>query len=68
MTMQKEVLAIDTPTGMQLVCGWYARCANPTLKAHDHPAVGVVPVCSRCAEKAGINELDLIDCEVEVTA
>lgn len=48
-----------------LICEWFAKCMNPTLKATIHPALdNPVPVCERCAAKAQIKPEDLLDCEI----
>lgn len=32
-------------------CEWYALCTNQTTNAVDHPVLGPVPTCDRCAAK-----------------
>ena len=48
--------AILTDNGLMLICEWFAKCANPTLTALDHPALGPVPTCARCAEQVGLTD------------
>lgn len=33
-------------------CQWFALCANPATTSIQHPILGSVPTCSRCAAKA----------------
>lgn len=40
----------STPT----TCEWFALCTNQTSTAAEHPVLGPVPVCVRCAAKAGM--------------
>ncbi|WP_165589016.1 hypothetical protein [Mycolicibacterium conceptionense] len=40
----------STPT----VCEWFALCTNETSTAASHPVLGPVPICVRCATKAGM--------------
>lgn len=51
-----------TPKG-DVVCAWFARCTNTTRRALEHPILGPVPCCDRCAGAAAV---DLIDFDVEV--
>lgn len=33
----------------QVICAWFARCSSPTTTALEHPVLGPVPCCKRCA-------------------
>ena len=45
---------------MTIICEWFALCINPTTQATNHPVLGPVPICKRCAEKMGITpELEI---------
>lgn len=33
-------------------CAWFALCANDADGVVDHPILGQVPTCTRCATKA----------------
>lgn len=35
----------------ETVCMWWAKCTNPANTLKDHPVLGKVPICKRCAEK-----------------
>jgi hypothetical protein len=59
-----NVQAVEVDGVLHLVCAWFGRCGNPTLKATEHPVLGPVPVCTQCARKAHIPDSKLIDCEV----
>lgn len=37
-----------------VTCEWFALCANQTSQAADHPILGPVPICERCATKLGV--------------
>lgn len=37
-------------------CAWYALCDNPTAGGIDHPILGAVPTCNRCARKHGMQD------------
>lgn len=43
-----------------LTCAWFALCVNPTTAVIEHPILGEVPCCTRCAER-----LDMTDRLVE---
>ena len=50
---------------MTTTCEWFALCDNPTSEAADHPVLGPVPICERCAAKLGITPIyDIISVEV----
>jgi hypothetical protein len=34
-----------------VICMWFALCENPTTNGVQHPALGLVPCCDRCASK-----------------
>lgn len=36
----------------QAVCGWFALCRNPANGIANAGALGEVPICKSCAEKA----------------
>lgn len=33
------------------LCEWYAMCANVATLDVDHPILGPMPTCTRCADK-----------------
>lgn len=37
-----------------VVCEWFALCTRETTQATQHPILGPVPICARCAERMGI--------------
>lgn len=39
---------------MDIICQWFARCANVATRAAGHPVLGPVPICDKCADKLGI--------------
>ena len=45
----------------QVMCGWFALCDHVADGYVEHPALGPVPTCQRCATKC---ELDLVLCEI----
>lgn len=36
---------------MTYFCEWFALCENPATGTIDHPILGPVPTCDRCAAK-----------------
>lgn len=32
-------------------CEWFAKCPNPADGVVQHPVLGAVPTCRRCADK-----------------
>jgi len=51
---------------MMLVCEYFARCTNGTLKVYDHPVRGYVPTCDKCAARMGIlGDLHPIELDVQ---
>jgi hypothetical protein len=49
----------------RLICGWFALCENPADWATPGPAdTGMVPVCQRCADKAGLTADELQEFEL----
>lgn len=62
---QGQAMAVEVDGVMMLVCGWFARCGNPTLKVYDHPALGMIPTCDRCRMRAGVAASALQDVEVQ---
>jgi hypothetical protein len=50
-----------------VTCEWFAMCANETDEAADHPILGPVPICPRCAKKMEITPQYKIinECTVE---
>lgn len=36
------------------VCKWYVLCFEPAIGVVDHPVLGQVPCCQRCADKHGM--------------
>lgn len=47
------------------ICAWFAECENKTALGIEHPTLGVVRCCERCAMKVTL-ESDLVQI-VEVT-
>jgi hypothetical protein len=41
--------------GTTTPCQWFALCDNDTTFAVDHPALGVTPICTRCATAVDID-------------
>lgn len=39
-------------------CAWYALCDREAVGWVDHPVLGPVPVCQRCADKHGMTPHD----------
>lgn len=33
------------------LCAWFALCTNVATETMDHPILGGVPTCQRCADK-----------------
>lgn len=31
-------------------CRWFAACENPATHEREHPVLGRVPICDRCAD------------------
>jgi hypothetical protein len=58
-----DVQAIEVNGVLMLVCGYAAACDTGTLKAYQHPVLGPVPICTKHAAFAGVEDR-LIDCEV----
>lgn len=54
--MQIEV----NPEG-KVICGWFALCDHVADGYIEHPALGPVPTCRRCADKSGG---ELVECEI----
>jgi hypothetical protein len=52
---------------LMLVCEWFAKCTNPTLKAAPHPILTRVPCCDRCARLAHIPAKDLVEIELRTS-
>lgn len=48
---------------MKAVCAWYLLCDNDADGCVEHPTLGWVPTCSRCAEHL---DLDFVKGEVLV--
>lgn len=36
------------------VCAWFAACTNPADGTVEHPVLGQVPTCRRCADKLSL--------------
>lgn len=36
-------------------CQWFHGCKNKATGAADHPVLGSVPICQRCASRAGVD-------------
>lgn len=47
-------LVADTAREAPLHCHWFAGCTNAAATSVPHPVLGDVPVCQRCAERAGV--------------
>lgn len=37
-----------------MTCEWFLLCENPAQGVVNHPFLGDVPTCQRCAEKLGL--------------
>lgn len=37
-----------------LACGWFATCDHSADAVMDHPVLGPVPICQRCADTIGM--------------
>ena len=48
----------------KVVCEWYARCTHAAVGVVEHPILGPVPTCARCAAK---HDLDVSEVTFEVT-
>lgn len=48
----------------EVLCGWFALCENVADGYVEHPALGPVPTCERCATRF---DLDLVPCKVVLT-
>lgn len=33
----------------KVICDWFAKCKRPATGVVDHPTLGYVPTCTRCA-------------------
>jgi hypothetical protein len=66
MAARGEAQAMEVDGVMMLICQYFAKCANGTLKVYDHPALGYVPTCDRCATKMRIKTNDLHPIELDV--
>ncbi len=49
-----------TPEG-HVICAWTALCGNESTGYVDHPVLGPVPTCTRCATA---HDLEHVECEV----
>lgn len=38
-------------TFVKIMCSWFALCPNDADGRVDHPVLGAVPTCKRCADK-----------------
>lgn len=45
---------VNTTTG-EVICEWFALCDNVAHGVVEHPVLGYVPICERCAEKCGLD-------------
>ena len=36
---------------MKILCEYYLLCTNLTYRATEHPVLGLVPTCERCAAR-----------------
>ncbi len=34
-----------------MTCEWFALCTNEATGMYEHPILGAVPICQRCADK-----------------
>lgn len=39
---------------MTTICQWFLMCLNPAVGTVNHPILGDVPICDRCADVVGI--------------
>ena len=44
-------------------CHWYALCDRPAAGIVEHPILGDVPTCGRCADR---HDLTLVEVELRV--
>lgn len=51
--------AVEVNGHLELVCEWFARCTNSTLLAVEHPILGPVPTCARCARMANQKTVEI---------
>jgi len=66
MAARGEAQAMEFDGVMMLVCQYFGACTNGTLTVYDHPVLGPVPTCVRCARKAHVaNDLKPIELVVE---
>lgn len=58
---QDQVVGLSIETGLLTPiplldstqsCEWFARCDRTATRLVDHPVLGKVPACERCAERA----------------
>lgn len=45
---------------MSTVCEWFALCDHPAAGTVDHPILGAVPCCTRCATRF---DLEVTPCD-----
>ena len=45
----------NNPTPAPTVCQWFAGCYRLAVGETDHPVLGAVPICQRCADKHGLD-------------
>jgi len=58
---------IDVDGVPMLVCEWFAKCTNGTLRVVDHPIFGQVPTCTRCIDRMEIRADKVHDIQINVS-
>lgn len=58
-----QIMVKDELDRLRPICGWFAKCTNPSNALVDHPVLGTVFICDRCAAKTG---QQVIPCRFEL--